>query len=73
MWGDDLHAAQQTARRGRDLLVLGVAELGGVCRQSIGVDAAADRETLGFAGKQRAVAAVWVTWMVTTRPEADSK
>ena len=55
VWGDDLHAAQQTARRGRDLLVLGVAELGGVCRQSIGVDAAADRETLGFAGKQRAV------------------
>ena len=55
VWGDDLHAAQQTARRGRDLLVLGVAELGGVCRQSIGVDAAANRETLGFAGKQRAV------------------
>ena len=73
MWGDDLHAAQQTARRGRDLLVLGVAELGGVCRQSIGVDAAADRETLGFAGKRRAVGGGVGHVMVTTRPEADSK
>ena len=77
VWGDDLHAAQQTARSGlhylqaargggqssglsgdgaiRFLIQEGTTILGGVCRQSIGVDAAADRETLGFAGKRRAV------------------
>ena len=52
---DNLHAAQQTAWCRRDFLVLGITELGGVGRQSIGVDAATNGETLGFAGEQRAI------------------
>ncbi len=52
---DDLHTAQQAARRRSDFRVLGIAEFRSVSRQSVRVDATADRETLGFAGKQRAI------------------
>ena len=52
---DDLHTAQQAARRRSDFRVLGIAEFRSVSRQSVRVDAATNGETLGFAGEQRAI------------------